>query len=317
MADRMKVLIAYDGSPSSDEALADLRRAGLPDDVEAVVLSVADLWVLPEGELEGTARLRPSPAAEQARATAAEMKQRAHELAERAAAKLQSYFPKWEIAARSAADSPAWAIVLTAEKMRADLIVVGSHGHTALGRWVLGSVSHTVLTQAHCSVRIGRSTPTLPDHPLRIIVGIDGSLEADQAVRTVAQRTWPAGTDIRLVMVTNPSSLESIRSNVLSNEEPEALNNVALEMRIERMFDSYLALVAQNPSGIVVTKSLLSGDPKRVLVDEAAHWGADCIFIGSRGLSRWDRLLLGSVSTAVAQRAPCSVEVVRKERRNP
>jgi nucleotide-binding universal stress UspA family protein len=53
------------------------------------------------------------------------------------------------------------------------------------------------------------------------------------------------------------------------------------------------------------------GDPKHVLLDEAEQWGADCLFVGARGLSRIERFLLGSVSAAVAARAQCSVEVVR------
>ena len=43
----------------------------------------------------------------------------------------------------------------------------------------------------------------------------------------------------------------------------------------------------------------------------AERWGADCVFAGAKGLSRLERFLVGSVSTAVAARAPCSVEVVR------
>jgi nucleotide-binding universal stress UspA family protein len=54
------------------------------------------------------------------------------------------------------------------------------------------------------------------------------------------------------------------------------------------------------------------GDPKRLVVDEANAWSADCIFVGARGLSRMQRVLLGSVSGAVAARATCSVEVIRK-----
>ncbi|MCA1575337.1 MAG: universal stress protein [Acidobacteria bacterium] len=42
--------------------------------------------------------------------------------------------------------------------------------------------------------------------------------------------------------------------------------------------------------------------------------GANCIFVGSTGFSnRLERFLLGSVSAAVANRAECSVEVVRKK----
>jgi nucleotide-binding universal stress UspA family protein len=46
-------------------------------------------------------------------------------------------------------------------------------------------------------------------------------------------------------------------------------------------------------------------------VKEAEIWGADAIVIGARGLGPLDRLLLGSVSTAVVSHAPCSVEVFR------
>lgn len=65
-----------------------------------------------------------------------------------------------------------------------------------------------------------------------------------------------------------------------------------------------------------VTSSILKGNPKHVLVEEAEKWGADCIFVGSTGLSRLERFLLGSVSAAVVARAHCSVEVIRAKRRD-
>jgi nucleotide-binding universal stress UspA family protein len=63
--------------------------------------------------------------------------------------------------------------------------------------------------------------------------------------------------------------------------------------------------------GLIVSSVIKEGDPKQILLDEAEHWGADCLFVGARGLSRIERFLLGSVSAAVATRAHCSVEVVR------
>ena len=55
------------------------------------------------------------------------------------------------------------------------------------------------------------------------------------------------------------------------------------------------------------------GDPKRELCKAAEEWGADCVFVGSTGFSnRFQRFILGSVSAAVAARAHCSVEVIRK-----
>ncbi|MCV4785306.1 universal stress protein, partial [Escherichia coli] len=55
------------------------------------------------------------------------------------------------------ADSPAWGIIKRADEWQPDLIVVGSHGRTAIERFVLGSVSQKVLYEARCSVRIARA----------------------------------------------------------------------------------------------------------------------------------------------------------------
>jgi hypothetical protein len=47
MDSRKKLLIAYDGSECAEAALDDLSRAGLPLDVEAQILSVAEFWLPP------------------------------------------------------------------------------------------------------------------------------------------------------------------------------------------------------------------------------------------------------------------------------
>jgi nucleotide-binding universal stress UspA family protein len=63
--------------------------------------------------------------------------------------------------------------------------------------------------------------------------------------------------------------------------------------------------------GLNASVTIRRGNPKDGLVEEAESWGADCVFVGAKGVRGIDRLLLGSVSSAVAARAHCSVEVVR------
>jgi nucleotide-binding universal stress UspA family protein len=58
---------------------------------------------------------------------------------------------------------------------------------------------------------------------------------------------------------------------------------------------------------------VLTGSPKRVIVEEAEKWGADLVVVGSLGYRSWERLLLGSVSQAVTLHAECSVLVVREK----
>src|SRR6185312_14962993 len=64
-------------------------------------------------------------------------------------------------------------------------------------------------------------------------------------------------------------------------------------------------------AGLVATPLVERGDPKKLLVEEARRWKADAIFVGAKGHSRLERFLIGSVSAAIAARAPCTVEVVR------
>lgn len=313
MAKQMKLLIAYDGSACADEAITDLQRMGLPDDVEAIVLSVADTWILPTANSKAPTPMGSSTALREARASVEAMLQKAKQNASIATERVQQLFHNWHIHTETVTDSPAWAIVQKAEDQDVDLIVVGSHGYSAWDRLVIGSVSQSVLTHAPCSVRIVRGRNTPSGKPLRILCAVDGSADSELAVQTIADRTWPAGTDIRLVMVVDNSVLSALDKAPQVPTESPATEGSSAEGKIHNMLENFAQTIKQGQPEATVSTSIMTGDPKRVLVEVAEGWGADCIFIGSRGLSQWQRLLLGSVSSAVTVRAPCPVEVVRRK----
>lgn len=303
----MKLLIAYDGSPCAEAALDDLCRAGLPSDAEVIVLSVADVWIPPappEAEQRLTSELeaRVAAARQRARTQAFEAVEEARKLAMRASERLQAYFPDWTVQPEACADSPAWGIIKKADEWQPDLVVVGSHGRSAVERLVLGSVSQKVLTAAHCSVRIGRGRGTESRAPVRVVIGVDGSPGADAAVRAVAERLWRPGSEARVVTVLDATLLATAVEWV-------AKGDVEVHARVQTMADAAAEKV--RAAGLVASSLVTEGEPKQVLVREAEAWGADCIFVGARGLRGLERFLLGSVSSAVAARAHCSVEVVR------
>jgi nucleotide-binding universal stress UspA family protein len=64
-------------------------------------------------------------------------------------------------------------------------------------------------------------------------------------------------------------------------------------------------------AGLKATADVLDGNPKEAILEEAKKWNADLIVVGSHGRRGFKRLLLGSVSEAVAMSAHCSVVVVR------
>jgi nucleotide-binding universal stress UspA family protein len=296
MASRMKVLVGYDGSKCADAALDDLRMAGLPSDAQIKVLSVAENWLPPPSGLEIIERI--------------DRDQEYLALARRGGIRLVSLEQGWDVKSESGAGSPATVIIEKADEWGADLIVVGSHGHTALGRFFFGSVSQKVLSEARRSVRVARGRIEEPDTPVRLIVGFDGSKGAEAAIETVAARKWPAGSEARVVNATWATSQLNYHRMVGS-----IITWVAEEKaRIKKMIDE--AVDKLRAAALRTEAVVKEEDPKRLLIAEAESWGADCIFVGARGMGRMERFLLGSVSSAVAARAHCSVEVAHdlKER---
>lgn len=157
----MKILLAVDGSPCSDDAVAEVVRRPWPPGSEIMVLAAFDLAMPPSpdawavspsylGELDRAA-------SEHARAIVDHVKTRLTD----------SFGNQVDVTSRYAAGSPQSVILDESESWGADLIIVGSHGYRAWERFLLGSVSQSVVSHAKCSVEVvrcreRRSSPEVP-----------------------------------------------------------------------------------------------------------------------------------------------------------
>jgi nucleotide-binding universal stress UspA family protein len=146
----MKVLVATDGTKQGDAAISMLNSLRLTGSDEVKIVCVVDMAVplavdvyggfLPDtSELEKIAREH------------AERVLEAGVLASKDAA------APAEVSGEILYGSPESRIVEAAEKMHADLIILGSHGYNRWERLLLGSVSISVLHHAPCSVLVVRS----------------------------------------------------------------------------------------------------------------------------------------------------------------
>ena len=311
----MKILIGYDGSESADTALEDLQRAGFDIDAEALVMTVADVFVpLPsDEEAKNTVPMYMLPAIKHAHERAQHKLEEAADLAKRVSEQVRSIFPNWSISSVAEADSPAWALIRKADRWKPDLIVMGARGHSVFGgRLILGSISQRVLYEARCSVRIGRPVDKNPDKPLRLLIGVDSSEDSNAAVEAVCSRNWPKGTEVGLLAV-----VDTVMPLTANHSEPSAMKwlEVADESnwnQVREIFEPAAQRIRS--AGLHAEVLIRRGNPADEILEEANTWGADCIFVGARGTRGIDRLLLGSVSSAVSARAHCSVEVVRPKK---
>lgn len=306
----MKILIAYDGSENSDAALEDLKRAGLPQAAEALVMSMADVFMPVPGNEENESAPVPE-VVKRARGRAQQKLDEAKALANGASERIKGMFPDWRVHSDALADSPAWALIRTADEWKPDLVVMGARGHSVLaGRLILGSISQRVLYEAKCSVRIARAPRKEADAALRLLACVDQSPDSNAAIDAICSRSWPAGSEAAVLAV-----VDTVMA--LNPEETDPLAVKWLEVGEEKNWDQVRALFEPaakrlRAAGLHAEVLIRRGNPADEILEEADTWGADCVFVGAKGARGIDRLLLGSVSSAVSARARCSVEVVRR-----
>jgi nucleotide-binding universal stress UspA family protein len=147
-----KILLATDGSEFSERAAQSIAERPWAAGTEVEVLSVVELAI-------GTAQALFEPPyvdSEQFEGLREEAMKRAQDAVTRAVEILSKAFPKVEESISVLLDGPKAVVIGEADRSGADLIVVGSHGHRGIERFVLGSVSEGVALHAHGSVEVIR-----------------------------------------------------------------------------------------------------------------------------------------------------------------
>lgn len=202
-------------------------------------------------------------------------------LALNGAARLRSQFSEWEIGTRVVKRPAAWGLIEAADDRNVNLVVVGTVEQSAVVRLVLGSVSKRVVTDSHHSVRVARFVERKRKDALRrILVGVDGSPAADQAIFAVGQRVWQDGTEVRLVAVDDSAPTASIAHSL-----PQAAAMIKKYFRDQEARVSAMREWATNELNVIgLTTTIVTdkGDAKDVLLANTEEWNADCIFVGTR-----------------------------------
>jgi nucleotide-binding universal stress UspA family protein len=147
-----KILLATDGSEFSERAARSIAERPWPKETEIEVLSVVELVL-------GSAQALLEPPyvdSDQLERQRADSMKRAQNAVAAAVEILSKSFPKVSESISVLLDGPKSVIINEADQWGADLIVVGSHGHHGIERFLLGSVSEGVALHAHCSVEVIR-----------------------------------------------------------------------------------------------------------------------------------------------------------------
>jgi hypothetical protein len=180
-------------------------------------------------------------------------------------------------------------IVDLADRVKADIIVMGRRGRRGLARMMLGHATAQVIGHAHCNVLVVPRAAEMEGR--HILLATDGSRFAEAAAVTAASLARLCKAGVTVVSVTVQSHAPERRA-----EAEQAVQRAVGHMRSE---------------GTDAEGAVLDGHPADVIAALAREKHADLIVTGSHGRTGLERVLLGSVSERILNETPCAVLVVK------
>ena len=185
---------------------------------------------------------------------------------------------------------------------QAQMIVVGSRGHSTVGRVLLGSVSTGLIHHARCPVAVvhGGAQAASPHSQLPVLVGIDGSPASESATAIAFEEASWRGVELIAMHAWSDLHVSETAGDDWLNLQ--AVGEEALAERLAGWQERF-------PDVVVQRRIVLDGPALHLL--EAAE-SSQLVVVGSHGRGGFAGMLLGSVSTAVAQAAQVPVIVARQ-----
>jgi nucleotide-binding universal stress UspA family protein len=204
------------------------------------------------------------------------------------------------------AGRPANEIIRYAQENEVDLIIMTTHGRSGLTRWSFGRVAEKVLRRAPCPTVILRSHQTIiPDKIKRILVPLDGSLLAEQALPPAHDMAVALGAEIVL--------LQAVESPPLFQFGQADTTVPGTDPQLAR---SYLTRIQARlqAKGIATYVEVVAGSAADAIVDFAAANKIDLIVLCGLGSSGFQMWMFGSVTERVMKGAACTTMLIRQER---
>jgi nucleotide-binding universal stress UspA family protein len=191
--------------------------------------------------------------------------------------------------------------------VKADLILIGSRGLSDIRGFLMGSISRQIASIAPCSILVVKQPlPRLT----RVVLAVDDSKHSRAAARFLRSRILPESATTTILSsaerpVTDLAVQYLSKAQVAELERPvlERATRLVTALRDEFLKEGYAVVTDVQMDHVIDT-----------IVKQVETDHADLLVIGSRDLTKSERLYLGSVSESLLRHAPCSVLIVRGRR---
>lgn len=273
-----RIIVGVDGSTGAEAALRWAIEEA--DRHDAAVVAVLAWDYLNQHHADGGHDFDPAYGLEEARAAL-------H-------AGLRAVNPARPVEEQVMLELPAKALVESSAD--ADLLVVGSRGLDGFKGMLLGSVSERVIERARCPVAVVRESGAWPQHG-SIVVGIDVSETARRALRWAADEARARRASLHVVHAWRRPRLAVPGNGPILTAMEDAARSVLQTALEDPVLTDLHVEGHMPPTGASQAMLSFAGD-------------ASLFVVGSHGLGRLGRVVLGTTTRQLAHHSPCPLVVV-------
>ncbi len=291
----MQVILAIDGSPSSLQAAHYLASLPFREKLDITVVTA-----LIDSQFDLVTNDAGLQIREVEHGTARENYERVRQILEPRTVHIEHLIER---------KHPSQLILETAQQRNADLVVLGSVGHSAIYRITLGSTADYVANHAKCSTLVVRqpaadsATPSTVQWS-SVLLAYDGSPAAQEAFAQIQNFDWPPSTKIHLTTL-----LE--RPKLLPEDEvydPQLISEKEKELKQLSQASNLKCEISY-----AVSETLDIGS---ALCSACQKQKCDLIFIGDSARSAFFRFFLGSTSRYLAHHTHGPLWIARRKQWN-
>ncbi|MCA8918174.1 MAG: universal stress protein [Planctomycetes bacterium] len=206
--------------------------------------------------------------------------------------------------------SPSREIADHAKRHKAELIVIGTHGHGAVARFFLGSVADRVVHESDCAVIVTKKPKGKIKHPKkknkpfsRILFPTDFSATSKRALKQAISLTEDMDAELFVLHV--------IDDSLISTHVEEERKIILKELRKHSLDEMRKQLPAELMENFATIGAVKRGEPAKAISSFAETHHCDLIVMGTHGRTGVERALIGSVADKVVRIAKSAVYLVR------
>ena len=210
--------------------------------------------------------------------------------------------------------APATEIADHARRHKASLIVIGTHGHGAVARFLLGSVADRVVHESDCPVIVTKQPKGKIKHPKkktkpfsRILFPSDFSDTSKRALDQAVAFTEDMDAELYVLHV--------VDDTLISTHVEEERKLILKELRKHALDELKNQLPSHLLDNFATIGTVRRGEPARQIAAYAETKHCDLIIMGTHGRSGIERALIGSVADKVVRRAKCPVYLARPSKK--